>query len=235
MSEQGANKTVADDGTVSFKKDRLEIGLRPMTDVELNRRFSSYEEAYGGGSPNPYTFGGSTVFRTGETPQRFTVFLASLSNYQYPKVYLDPSRVYITTSNGRKYYALNFEQLSTYYRRYIRGGTGGNDPGVSGNAHYLLKEREGILKATMFVDEVVFSAQELEGYLVFEPIAPDVNELTVHIPDVVVRYDYKGDPIENLDVEIHFEREIGRIYPDGSKIPTLNNKRVAHDPTPGAD
>ena len=126
--------------------------------------------------------------------------------------------------------------LSTRFRSTPcgRGGTGGNDPGVSGNAHYLLKEREGILKATMFVDEVVFSAQEQEGYLVFEPIAPDVDELTVHIPDVVVRYDYKGDPIENLNVEIHFEREVGRIYPDGSKIPN-SNRRMAHDPTPGAD
>ena len=40
--EQGPNKTVADDGTVSFKQARLGISLRPMTDAELNRQFSAY-------------------------------------------------------------------------------------------------------------------------------------------------------------------------------------------------
>ena len=82
------------------------------------------------------------------------------------------------------------------------------------------KERDGILRRTMFPDEEVFSAQENEGYVVFKPLAPDVEELTVHIPGVVVRFDYKGDPMEGVDVAMHFEREIGRIYPDGRKVAT---------------
>lgn len=218
-AEQGVNKTVADDGTVAYKQARLEISLRPMTDEELNRQFSAYSSE-GADSRNPYTFGNSTYFRTGETPQRFTVFRAFVSNYEYPKVYLDPTQVYITTSNGRKYYALTRDQISIYYRRYVQGGTGGNAPGVSGNAHSVWKERDGIMRRTMYVDEQVFSAQESEGFLVFEPLAPDVDELTVHIPDVIVRYDYKGDPLERVDVEMSFERKIGRVYPDGSKVAT---------------
>ena len=218
-AEQGVNKTVADDGTVAYKQARLEISLRPMTDEELNRQFSAYSSE-GADSRNPYTFGNSTYFRTGETPQRFTVFRAFVSNYEYPKVYLDPTQVYITTSNGRKYYALTREQISIYYRRYVQGGTGGNAPGVSGNAHSVWKERDGIMRRSMYVNEQVFSAQESEGFLVFEPLAPDVDELTVHIPDVIVRYDYKGDPLEEVDVEMSFERKIGRVYPDGSKVAT---------------
>lgn len=218
-AEQGVNKTVADDGTVAYKQARLEISLRPMTDEELNRQFSAYSSE-GADSRNPYTFGNSTYFRTGETPQRFTVFRAFVSNYEYPKVYLDPTQVYITTSNGRKYYALTRDQISIYYRRYVQGGTGGNAPGVSGNAHSVWKERDGIMRRTMYVNEQVFSAQESEGFLVFEPLAPDVDELTVHIPDVIVRYDYKGDPLEEVDVEMSFERKIGRVYPDGSKVAT---------------
>jgi hypothetical protein len=220
-AEQGENKTVADDGTVAYKQARLEISLRPMTDEELNRQFSAYSSE-GADSRNPYTFGNSTYFRTGETPQRFTVFRAFVSNYEYPKVYLDPTQVYITTSNGRKYYALTREQISIYYRRYVQGGTGGNAPGVSGNAHSVWKERDGIMRRSMFVNEQVFSAQESEGFLVFEPLAPDVDELTVHIPDVIVRYDYKGDPVEDVDVEMSFKRKIGRVYPDGSKVATGN-------------
>ena len=218
-AEQGANKTVADDGTVSYRQARLEISARPMTDEELNRQFSAYSDE-GPDSRNPYTFGNSTYFRTGDTPQRFTVFRMYVSNYEYPKVYLDPKKVYITTSNGRKYYALRQEQLSIYYRRYVGSGTGGSDPGTPGNARYIWQERDGILQRTMFPDEEVFSAQTNEGYLVFKPLAPDVKELTVHIPDVVVRFDYKGDPIEDVDVEMHFEREVGRIYPDGRRVAT---------------
>ena len=218
-AEQGANKTVADDGTVSYTQARLEIGLRPMTDEELNRQFSAYSNERAN-SRNPYTFGNSMYFRTGETPQRFTVFRIHVSNYEYPKVYLDRKKVYITTSNGRKYYALMREQLLIYYRRYIGSSSGGSQPGMPGNAFGIWKERDGILRRTMFPDEEVFSAQVNEGYIVFKPLAPDVNELTVHIPDVVVRFDYKGDPIEEVDVEMHFEREIGRIYPNGRKVAT---------------
>ena len=214
-AEQGANKTVADDGTVSFRQARLEISVRPMTDEELNRQFSAYSNE-GPDSRNPYTFGNSTYFRTGDTPQRFTVFRMYVSNYEYPKVYLDPKKVYITTPNGRKYYALRREQLYIYYRRYVGSGTGG----VPGNARSIWQERDSILGRTMFRDEEVFSAQVNEGYLIFKPLAPDVEELTVHIPDVVVRFDFKGDPLEDVDVEMYFEREIGRIYPDGRKVAT---------------
>ena len=62
---------------------------------------------------------------------------------------------------------------------------------------------------------VHLAAQEVEGYLVFEPLAPDVSELTVNLPGVIVRYDYKGDPRETMDVTVKFERDIGRRYPDG--------------------
>ena len=218
-AEQGEGKTVADDGTVTHTQGRLEISLRPMTDEELNRQFASFSRD-GADSRNPYTFGNSTWFRTGDTPQRFTVFRAFVSNYQYPKVYVDPESIYITTSNGRKYYALNREQLSFYYQRYVGGGHGGNAPGMGGNAYSTWVERDAILRGTMLPDQPVFSAQEKGGFLVFKPLAPDVEVLTVHIPGVVVRFDYKGDPVEEVDVAMRFEREIGRVYPDGTRVAT---------------
>ena len=91
---------------------------------------------------------------------------------------------------------------------------------MSGNAYATWNERDAILRNTMFPDRPVFSAQESEGYLVFKPLAPDVEELTVHVPGVVVRFDFKGDPVEAVDVAMRFEREIGRIYPDGSRVAT---------------
>jgi len=215
--EQGENKEVADDGSVTYNQARLAITLRPMTDEELNRQFSAYSSD-GAESRNPYTFGNSEYFNTGDTPKRWTIFRLNVSNYEYPKVYLNPEKVYITTSNGRKYYALTREQLSIYYRRYAGGGSGGDSPGIPGNSFIVWKERDGILRRTMYQNEQIFSAQESEGYVVFEPLAHDVDLLTVHIDDVVIRFDYKGDPVETTDVEMLFQREIGRVYPDGSRV-----------------
>ena len=36
---QGPNMSVADDGTVTWIQERLEVRLRPVTDDELNRQF----------------------------------------------------------------------------------------------------------------------------------------------------------------------------------------------------
>lgn len=209
---QGEGKRVADDGTVTFAQGRLEISLRPMTDEELNRQFGTEGGAQ---STNPYTYASSTIFRTDETPRRFTVFRLRVENYEYPKVYVDPTKLYITTDNGRKYYALTREQLDIYYRAYMGGGDGGDSPGVPGNSFNIWKERDAVLRRTLFPNEQIFSAQETQGYVVFEPLAPDVSGITVHVPDVIVRFDYKGDPVETIDVEAKFEREIGRRYPDG--------------------
>jgi hypothetical protein len=216
--QQGASHKVADDGTVTFTQGRLEVSLRPMTDEELNRQFSTMSRD-GARSTNPYTFGDSKVFRTDETPQRFTVFRLKVENYEYPKVFIEPAKLYLTTSNGRKYYALTLAQLRVYFRRYLMGGAESfTEKWVSGNFDKEHNDRETTLNRTLFPAEQIFSAQEKEGYIVFQPLAPDVEQLTVHIPDMVVRFDFKGDPSEYIDVTARFEREIGRQYPDGRRV-----------------
>ena len=224
-ARQGENRVVADDGTVTFSQGRLEVSLRPMSDTELNRQFAN-ESQDGINSTNPFTFANSKVFLTNETPRRFTVFRLKVSNYEFPKVYLDPKLIYILADNGRKYYALNFEQLNTYHRRYSRGGlTGESQGGVPGNEYQEWKARQSILRRTLFPDEQIFSAQEVEGYVVFRPLDHDVDRLTVHVPEVTVRFDFKGDPVETTDVSARFERAIGKIYPDGRKeMQTLSTR-----------
>jgi len=214
---QGEGRTVADDGTVTYVHERLEISLRPMSDDELNRQFSAYSNE-GTRSTNPYTFGNSEIFRTGETPQRFTIFRLRIENYEYPKVYLNPMKIHLTTGNGRTYYALSYEQLYVYFRRYGGGGAGGVLSGIPGNEFGEWRSRIDLLKRTMFPDEHIFSAQEREGFIVFKPLPPDVSRVTVNIPDVVLRFDYKDDPTETTEVTAEFQRPIGRIYPDRREI-----------------
>lgn len=202
---------VEDDGTVVFTQGRLEVRLRPLTDEELNRQFSIYSQS-GPHSVNPYTFGDSKYYRTGETPRRFTVFKLTVKNYEYPKVRLAGDMV-IQSQNGRKYYALKLEQLYAYYRTYAIG--------YRGKEYNEYKERRSLLQRTVFSLEDIFSGQEKEGFVVFEPLADDVEDITVTLKDIVIRFDYQGSPVERLEASYRFRRDLGRIYPDGrTEVPS---------------
>ena len=39
QEQQEADMVIKDDGLITYSFERLEIGLRPMTDAELNRKF----------------------------------------------------------------------------------------------------------------------------------------------------------------------------------------------------
>ena len=71
--------------------------MRPMTADELNRRFQSYSVA-GVHSTNPYTYGNAERPEQ-ESEDRFTVFLLSVKNYEYPKVYVDPRNIALYADN----------------------------------------------------------------------------------------------------------------------------------------
>ncbi|MEW6753543.1 MAG: hypothetical protein AB1505_21545 [Candidatus Latescibacterota bacterium] len=204
--EQIQGMAVADDGTVTHTQGRLEISLRPMTDEELNRQFGGGEGAEGE-AQNPYTYGNTKLFVTQETPRRFTVMRLSVKNYEYPKVLLSGDIV-ITASNGRKYYDLSLDQLEVYLRGYAVA--------YAGNSYDRYSEQRDLLRRTVFPkSEVIFSGQEQEGYVLFEPLADDVADIEVTVRDVIVRFDYQGDPVEQVSTTYRFRRDVGRLYPDG--------------------
>jgi hypothetical protein len=203
--QQAANMTVADDGTITWIQERLEVRMRPINDEELNRQFGGGDE--GAYSENPFTYGGVEDFYTGEDKRRFTVFMLGIKNYQYPKVRL-MGDVVLESANERKYYDLSMKQLDRYFRAYAIG--------YRGNEYGVYKERRAILQSTMFKRNDIFSGQEVEGYVLFEPLHSDVADMTVTLKDLVIRFDYRGEPVEAVDVPFHFEREVGRQFPDGT-------------------
>ena len=202
---QGPDITVADDGTVTFVRDRLEVSLRPVSDEELNRQFGGGD--LGPYSRNPLTYGGVENFYTGAQLRRFTVFLLKIKNYQFPKVRLDGDIV-IEAGNDRKYHGLGGHQLDRYFRAYTIG--------YRGNEYEVYKERRSVLQRTMFSRDEIFSGQEREGYVLFETLHHDVSNMTVSVKDLVIRFDYRGEPVEAIDTRFSFERDIGQIYPDGT-------------------
>jgi len=201
---------IGDDGTVTFVKDRLEVSLRPMTDEELNRQFATASKS-GPKSTNPYTYGNSKYWDIQKTPQRFTVFRLKVKNYQYPKARLDPLKIAISADNGREYGALSLHQLKLYYGTYIIG--------YRGNAYDRYEERKDILEQTLYPGDPIFSGQEQEGYVVFPLLHSDVRRITVWVRDMVLRFDFRDEPVETLDIRFSYEREIGRIYADGTIEP----------------
>lgn len=204
--KQGPGMRVLDDGTVLYVYERLEIGLRPIPDEELNRRFPGQSHR-GKESTNPFTYGNWVPRGEQLTPQRFTVFRLSVKNYTYPKMLVNPYKMTITSQNNRIYSPLNVAQLKEYYLPYVTG--------YAGNPYAKYKERTDILERTLYPPkEFIFSGQERSGYVVFPPLDEDVRQITVRIEDIALRFDSWGRPVETLDLEYHFQRDVDRIrYP----------------------
>ena len=200
---------VSDDGTLTYIQGRLEIGLRPVTDEELNRQFSSHSRD-GIFSANPYTYSDWVDPELGERPPRFTVFRLKVKNYMYPKMRVDPVRARVLAQNGRRYAPLSLPELEWHYQKYVTG--------YAGNNYAVYKERLAILRSTLYAGDVVFSGQEAEGFLVFPVLHHDVQRIRVQLCNVALRFDVWDEPVEQVDIEYVFEREIGRVYPDGGRL-----------------
>ena len=203
---QAESMTVADDGSITFVRDRLEVSLRAVTDAELNRQFGDQSEG-GPKASNPYTYGHSEEEDRRSPPQRFSVFRLRVKNYAFPKVRIDPADIVLHTDDGRRYWSLNLRQLETYYRAYAIG--------YRGNEYRHFQGRVDLLRQTLFKSDEIFSGQEAEGYLVFPVLHHGVTDLTVAVNGAVLRFDYRDQPVETVDISYQFSREIGRVGRDG--------------------
>ena len=204
VAQQAEGMAVNDDGSVTYTLDRLAINLKPMTDAELNRQFPTASTG-GAASVNPYTFGDWKIPGEDWTESRFTVLQLKVSNYQYPKVVIDPSKTTIFSTNNRVYRSLSYAELYDYFRAFWQGRTG------QGRVDF--KNRTSILRQSMYTEAAtVFSGSEQEGYLVFPALDDDVLKIRLDIEDIAVRFDFSGAAVETIDLSFSFEREVLRGY-----------------------
>ena len=199
VPQQDEAMTVLDDGAIVYAKDRLEVSLQVLNDGFLNRQFAA-DSRKGAESTNPYTYGNWKPWGQNWTPARFTVVLLKVKNYEYPKVFIDPTTLVITTSNNRVYNALDSGLLEDHFSPYLRA--------YAGNQRQQFEATTDLLKRTVYPPDMVFSGQESTGYIIFPVLHRDVSDFTVSVPDMAVRFDYKGDPVETLDLAFKFQREI---------------------------
>ena len=149
---------------------------------------------------NPYTYGDWKPLGQESAPDRFAVFQLKVKNYAFPKVRVDPSKIYIAAPNGRHYSALSLASLLEYYWPYAVG--------YSGVTYKYFQEREDVLRRTLFQDKMIFSGQESEGYVVFPSLDYDVEEFTLWIEGMALRFDYRNEPVETVDIPYLFRREV---------------------------
>jgi len=197
--------TVIGDNAVSFTQGQLQVELRPLTDAELNRQFARHS-GDGPSSTNPYTFGNTRFWEGEKERHRFTIFRIRVTNDGYPKVKIDPSRM-VLKAGGAEYWSLNLQQLDTYYRAYAIG--------FRGNEYARYQERLDVMRRTLFKNEEIFDGQQVEGFVVFPTLHHLVSDIKLVIHDAVLRFDYRNEPVETVQIQCHFEREVGKIYRDG--------------------
>jgi hypothetical protein len=128
-----------------------------------------------------------------------TIFLTTY----HPALELRNSFVVLDTN----YWSLSLQQLDTYYRAYAIG--------FRGNEYARYQERLDVLRRTLFRNEEIFLGQEAEGYVVFPALHHDVDRVEAIVHDAVLRFDHRNEPVETVQIQCRFEREIGRIYRDG--------------------
>ena len=73
----------------------------------------------------------------------------------------------------------------------------------------------------MLKDEEIFSGQETEGFVVFPVLHPDVSDIEVQVLDVILRFDFRNEPVETTNISYKFVRDIGKIYEDGTVVPRV--------------
>ena len=203
-----ADYVVGDDRSITFVRDRLEVTMLPMSPEALNRQFvgvSKTPEGFILPNPytvatNPYTYGDWTPPGEDQAPTRFTVFLVKVKNYAYPKVRLNPANIELISPNGRRYQAFSLLALTEYYWPYAVA--------YGGNSRKAFKDRRDLLQRTMFVDDMIFSGQEQEGYLVFPQLDRDVKTFTLWVRDMALRFDFRDAPVETVDIPYEFQREV---------------------------
>lgn len=214
LPESDSTYVLESDGSVALNLDGLKITVRPMRDEELNKLFP--EVSYRGeASTNPYTYGNWVDPELGFTPQRFTVFLVRLYNYTKPKVNLNPWQAVLLTDRGDELHSYGrdakdpaVKNFYDYYKRIT---------GASGVEQRRFEERMGLVRQTLYVDGPVFKGDKKEGYLVFDPLDPEVREVTLVFRGFVLQYDANNWPAKTTDLSFRFKNELVRVSQNRSQ------------------
>ena len=49
------------------------------------------------------------------------------------------------------------------------------------------------------------------GYVIFSKVHDDVKKISLHIPDFGLRYNYRNEPVEQIDLAFRFQRDLKKV------------------------
>lgn len=200
---------LSEDGTMSYVLEGLRIDVKHMSDPELNALFPE-ESTQGLHSINPYTFGDYVDPAVGYARNRFTVFEVTVTNLDFASVELQPLACRVTTNRPGellKAYGVESGSAPSSFESYYRARTG-----QSGNEDYRFNMRMGLVRTTCFaVGERILKGEQHSGFVVFDPLAAEVQEAKLHIRDFILKFNAFGKPLETVDVTFRFERIVQQM------------------------
>lgn len=192
------------DSAAVCRTDELVVTVRYLTKQMLNAEYAQYRQ--GRVNLNPFTYGTQMDNSLGYVPDRFTVFELDVNNIALPKVDVDPRQAILETDQGarlRPWAAKKGEARDTFeeYYRALQGA-GGNDQD-------WFRQRLSIAERALHNGErPVFKGERNRGKLVFEVLPEDVRWVRLVLPEVAVRFDADGLPVEEVELEFVFGVEV---------------------------
>ena len=198
--------TLAEDGTIAYAVEGLRVEVRYMTDRALNARWPR-ESSAGPHSYNAYTYGDYVDPQAGYVRNRFTVFAVSVYNLDFPKVELQPLQSRLTTNRrGEELtpYGLATGSAARSFESYYRARKG-----VTGNEDYRFDMRMGQVRTSNYgVGEKIYKGENYSGFIVFDPLADEVEEVRLHIRDFILKFNAFDQPLLTFDMDFCFVRQI---------------------------
>ena len=203
LLQQDAYYFDLEDSTTVFECEGFRVKVRYQTDAELNQELAS--DTFREPNLNPFTYGADRDLDRGYAPPRFTVFQVTVVNQAYPKVMIDPARVVLHTDRGARctYWDVRQRDAANSFEGYYmeRRGQGGNED-------YYFQQRLGLVRATLYRrNTFVYQGESYTGKVVFAPLHPDVREMALTIPGVVLRVDAFDRPTRTVDAEFRLNVE----------------------------
>ena len=207
--DMGPDYTLGEDGTVAYTMEGLRVEVRYMTDRALNARWPQ-ESSQGPHSYNAYTYGDYVDPQTGYVRNRFTVFAVSVYNLDFPKVELQPLQSRLTTNRRREEltpYGILTGSAAHSFESYYRARKG-----VTGNEDYRFDMRLGQVRTSNYgVGEKIYKGENYSGFIVFEPLADEVEAVRLHIRDFILKFNAFDQPLQTFDLDFRFVRQIEQV------------------------
>jgi hypothetical protein len=191
------------DSTTVFERAGFRLKVRYLSDTALNQEYA--KDTFREPNLNPFTYGTDRDLDLGYAPPRFTVLRLTVVNQAYPKVLVDPAQMVLETDRGVRlgYWDVSQREAANSFEAYYmqRRGKGGNED-------YYYQQRLGLVREALYRRQTyVYQGESYTGKVVFAALHPQVRQIVLRVPGIVLRVDAFDRPTETVEAVFRFTIE----------------------------